>query len=172
MASFSELDCDRLDWKLFQSGAIVLYYREEYLEEDAYWLVQHGYTLHKIDCNDSESFQQQMSSALHWSQLFGYEGWGGNLNALNDGFRHLEIPADGGMAFCFRRFNLIKRENPKWAQGILDVIESHSRDYLLLGQRLLALVHSNNPQVNFDPVGARTVQWNPREWFTASRPQS
>lgn len=172
MAAFSEHDADRLDWKLFQRGAITLYFREEFFEEDAAWLAQHGYVLHTIDCTDCAAFQVQMSDSLGWSQLFGYPCWNGNLDALNDGLRHLDIPAGGGMAFCFRRFNLIKRENPQWAQGILDVIESHSHDYLLLGRRLLALVHSNNPRIAFDPVGARDVEWNPREWFTASRPES
>jgi hypothetical protein len=172
MAAFSEHDVDRLDWKLFQWGAIVLYFRESYFQEDAGWLSQNGYVLHMIDCTDGEAFQRQMSTALGWKQLFGYECWNGNLDALNDGLRHLEFPADGGLAFCFKRFNLIKRENPAWAQGILDVIECHSHDYLLLGRRLLALVQSNNPRIAFDKVGARKVQWNPREWSIASRPDS
>ena len=172
MASFTEHDHDRLDWKLFQHGAITLYFRDEFFSEDADWLAQHAYEIHKIDCASSETFQQQMSAALSWNQLFGYEYWNGNLDALNDGFRHLEIPAEGGLAFCFKQFNLIKRENPQWAQGILDVIEWHSHDYMLLGLRLLCLVQSNNPQIAFHPVGARDVQWNPREWFTASRPES
>ena len=172
MASFSEQDHDRLDWKLFQSGAVVLYFREAWFDEDAHWLAQHGYVVHHIDCTDNDTLMKQMSTALGWSQLFGYVAWNGNLNALNDGFRHLEIPTGGGMAFCFKRFNLIKREDPAWAQGILDVIQWQSYEYLLLGRRLLALVQSNNPRINFDPVGAHTVQWNPREWFTASRPES
>jgi hypothetical protein len=172
MGSFSEHDQQRVDWKLFQSGAIVLYYREEWFDEDARWLAQHDYVVHHIDCGQHESFQAQMSAALSWSQLFSLEGWNGNLNALNDGFRHLEIPAEGGMAFCFKQFNLIKREDPQWAQGILDVIQCASYEYLLLGKRLLALVQSNNPRIHFGPVGAHTVQWNPREWFSASRPES
>lgn len=172
MAAFTEQDHERLDWKLYQWGAISLYYREEYFREDVLWLAQHGYVIHSIDCTDGETFQKQMSVALDWSQLFGYERWNGNLNALNDGFRHLDIPPEGGFAFAFKQFNLIKRENADWAQGILDVIEWHSHDYLLLGRRLLALVQSNNPRIAFEKVGARDVQWNPREWFSASRPDS
>jgi hypothetical protein len=171
MASFSEQDADRLDWKLFQWSAVALYYREEFFHEDAAWLAQHGYVIHAIDGSSREALQQQMSAALGWNELFGYSPWTGNLDALNDGLRHLEIPAEGGLAFCFRRFDRIERENRPWAQGILDVMESHSHDYLLLGRRLLALVHSDDPRIAFDPVGARTVQWNPREWLAASRPK-
>jgi len=40
---------------------------------------------------------------------------------------------------------------------------------LLLGQRLLALVQSDDPRIRFERIGAVPVNWNPREWLDSDR---
>lgn len=46
---------------------------------------------------------------------------------------------------------------------------SHSRAAALFGDRLMCLVQSNDPRINFDVVGAAPVLWNEAEW-PESRP--
>jgi len=169
MTAFSEDDSDRLDWQLMQNGAVTLYFQTANLEGDAAWLREDGYQVQTIDCRDLAGFQHQMSRALRWKEQFGYEEWTGNLDALNDAFRYLEIDSDGGLVLCFLRYDLLKAASPDLAQGLLDIIEWHSRDYLLLVRRLLALVQSDDPRIQFQPLGARRAEWNRREWLNKTR---
>lgn len=169
MASFSDNDTDRLDWQLMQNGAVTLYFQTAILEETLAWLRDQGYAVQTIDCHDRAGFQQQMSLALQFREQFGYDEWTGNLNALNDAFRYLAIAPATGLVFCFLRYDLLKAASPDLAEAVLDIIESHSRDYLLLGQRLLALVQSDDPAIRFGPLGARTANWNQREWLNSAR---
>ncbi len=96
----------------------------------------------------------------------GYDEWTGNLDALNDAFG---MDFDGGLVLCFLRYDLLNAAKPEFAQGVLDIIESNSRDHLLLGRRLLALVQSDDPRIRFEPLGARAAHWNRREWFDKNR---
>ncbi len=48
-------------------------------------------------------------------------------------------------------------------------IESHSRDYLLFGDRLLALAQSDDATIEFAPIGARSAKWNREECLNANR---
>jgi hypothetical protein len=168
MAAFSENDMDRLDWKLMQNGAVTLYFQTAILEEDLVWLREHGYQIESIDCRDLAEFQHQMSRVLGFKEQFGYDEWTGNLDALNDAFC-LEIDPEGGLVLCFRRYDLLKAASPDLAQGVLDIIESNSRNQLLFGRRLLALVQSDDPRIHFGPLGTRAAGWNRREWLNKNR---
>ena len=152
-----------------RDGAITLYFQMAGLERDLSWLREHGYRVLTIDCQDLPAFYRQVSTALHFMENFGDSDWTGNLDALDDAFRCLEIDSEGGLVFCLLRYNLLKAADPRLAQGVLDMIEWHSRDYLLLGRRLLALVQSDDPRIQFDPLGARCARWNRREQFDRDR---
>jgi hypothetical protein len=160
---------DRLDWDLMQNGAVALYFRMATLEEDLAWLRNHGYHIETIDCRDLTVFCRQTSLVLKFQEQFGYNEWMGNLNALNDAFRYLDIGPESGLVLSFLRYDLLKSANPHLAQGVLDIIESSSRDHLLFGRRLLALVQSDDPRIQFEPLGARAANWNRREWLNKDR---
>lgn len=166
MAPFSENDAGRLDWQLMQNGAVTLYFQTAILKEDLAWLREHGYQIENIDCRDLVGFQHQMSRVFKFKEQFGYDEWTGNLDALNDAFG---IAFEGGLVFCFIRFDLLKAASPDLAQGILDIIESNSRYNLLLGRRLMALVQSDDPRIQFGPLGANAANWNRQEWFNKNR---
>jgi hypothetical protein len=168
MVSFSEDNWDQLDWRLMQNGAITLYFQMAILEADLAWLRTHGYHIETIDCQDLAAFRRQMSLALRFKEQFGYDAWTGNLDALNDAFS-LEIAPETGLVFCFLRYDLLKAASPELAEGVLDIIEWNSRDHLLLGRRLLALVQSDDPRIQFGPLGARSANWNEREWLNKNR---
>ena len=98
-----------------------------------------------------------MSLVLKFKEQFGYDEWTGNLDALNDAFRCLDTDPETGLVLCFLRYDLLKAENPQLADGVLDMIERNSRDHLLFGRRLLALVQSDDPRIQFHPLGARAA---------------
>ena len=167
MAVFSDNERDRLDWQLMQNSAVTLYYRRHLFERDASWLAEHGYAVRTIDCSYEDLFVSQMGRALHFAECFGHE-WNGNLDALNDGFSNVEFDGSTGVAFCLTRYDALAADAHA-AHAVLDIIEWNSRYHLLCGNRLLALVQSDDPDIRFESVGARPPEWNRDEWFTASR---
>ena len=154
MAPFSENAMNGLDWQLMQNGAVTLYFQTGILEEDLAWLREHDYRIETIDCRDLAGFRHQMSRVLKFKEQFGYDEWTGNLNALNDAFG---LDFEGGLVLCFIRYDVLKAASPDLAQGVLDILESNSRDHLLFGRRLLALVQSDDPRIHFEPLGARAA---------------
>jgi len=169
MAPFREEDFDRIDYQILRYGASALYHRRDLFEEVAAWLKAQGYRVFRIDASSEEDFIAQMSQALRFLENFGYEPWTGNLDALNDAFRYLDFEGVEGIAFCFDRFDSLARKNPRFARTILDILESQSRDCLLEGRRLLALVQSDDPEISFDALGARSATWNQAEWMRCER---
>ena len=169
MASFSKNETDRLDLDLLQDGAVTLYWRRELFDRDVAWLQDHGYVAHIIDCADIAEFRAQMTRALRFKENYGYEPWTGNLDALNDAFRDLDFGSQTGIAFCFFRIDLLATADHHTAHGTLNLIEWHSRDCLLFGDRLLALAQTDDATIQFDTIGARSATWNREEWLNANR---
>ncbi len=169
MAPFSENDTERLDWQLMRDGAVTLYFQTAILDGDLAWLRDRGYQVQTIDCHDLAGFYHQVSLALKFKDQFGYDEWTGNLDALNDALRYLEVDPKSGLVLCFLRYDLLRTASPELAEGVLDMIERKSRDYLLFGRRLLALVQSDDPRIQFHPLGARAANWNRREWLDKDR---
>jgi len=169
VTSFSIEDADRLDFELMRDGAVKLFCQCSILNSHLEWLTAQGYRVVSIDCRDKEPFFLQMSAAFEFKKNFGYEDWDGNLDALNDAFRHLDFESVTGLVLHFQAYDLLARADSRLAQGVLDLIECHSRENLLLGRRLLSLVQSNDPKLYFSPVGGRNVLWNRLEWLDSSR---
>jgi hypothetical protein len=156
-----------LDFQLLQNGAVTLYHQTVILDQDLTWLREHGYEVETVDCRNLRDFKHQMSVALRFKEQFGYNEWTGNLNALNDAFR--EPTAESGFAICFLRYDLLAAADPAFAEAILDIVEQNSRNHLLDGRRLMALVQSDDPRIRFDRLGARPAHWNRAEWLDKNR---
>ncbi|WSE02425.1 hypothetical protein OG574_02955 [Streptomyces sp. NBC_01445] len=52
---------------------------------------------------------------------------------------------------------------------MLDILADRARSAALFGHRIMCLVHSNDPDISFEPVGAMPVQWNDAERLDSSR---
>ncbi|MDX2708012.1 hypothetical protein PV350_35050 [Streptomyces sp. PA03-6a] len=61
---------------------------------------------------------------------------------------------------------------PRSAQIVLDIIADQARHAAVLQRRFFSLVHSNDPDIEFEPVGAMPVMWNRDEWLDANRHSS
>jgi Barstar (barnase inhibitor) len=158
----------RLDYRLLQNGAVTLYRRAERLREDARWLASHGYDLKELAADGWDSldrFHAGVAAGLGFPDHSGR-----NLNAFADCLADLRIPEeDGGTALVFWRYDAFASRFPEPAHGVLDVVETASRRFLLTGRRLLCLVQSDDPRISFPALGASDAQWNPQEWLDSSR---
>jgi hypothetical protein len=55
------------------------------------------------------------------------------------------------------------------AQILLDIFADQARRAILIGNRIICLVQSKDPQLSFEPVGAMPVMWNDAEWLNSKR---
>ena len=157
----------RLDWMLLQNSPITLYYERSILAEDVNWFSAHKYKIATLASTHWKSPQEALAAigtALDFPDYFG-----GNFNALNDCLSDVAIPQEGGLVLVLQEFQAFSEYFPSEAQVLLDILASNARQFLLTGQRFLALVHSTNPRQEFNPVGATPVMWNPREWLNSKR---
>lgn len=153
---------------LLQNGAVHLFWQTEVLEKWTSDLVQLGYAVHHANCSDKPTLQIDMSAILLWQDQFGYPSWNGNLDAFNDGMRYFPFGPYCRAALILRRFDLLFRTDPRTAEAILDIIEYQARNHLLEGNRLLALVQTDDPTLSLPALGGRAAVWNPQEMsFTA-----
>jgi hypothetical protein len=169
MAAFSteEKELQRLDLSLLQNSPIALYYRPGLLHEDLSRLRSEGYTTDEFDCSNwhtEAEFHTEVAVRLAFP---GY--YGGNLDAFHDCIGDVEISDSGGRAFVLHRVDSFARCELQVAQHILDILASASWRYLLFGRRLLTLVQSDDPRIQFEPVGAHPALWNPREQIEKNR---
>lgn len=61
------------------------------------------------------------------------------------------------MRDVFDHYDVIAVQLPHVAWHFLDIIAINTRTHLLFGRRLLALVHSDDRDLTFSPVGASPV---------------
>jgi hypothetical protein len=160
-------EVQRLDWKLLERGAVVLYYKSAVLSADVGWFRAQGYTVHELNASEWSTpaafygdVQGRLSFPSHYSR---------NLASWIECLAELPVPDESGTLLVFRRYDQFARQQPQLAQTILDSIETTSRVFLLTGRRMLALVQSDDPRIRFERVGAMPVTWNPREWLDADR---
>jgi RNAse (barnase) inhibitor barstar len=158
---------ERLDVQLLQSSAVTLYHKANLLAQDVAALQQFGYRVYMLDAALWQSAADFHATAR---QAFAFpDYYTANLASWIDCLGELEVPHEGGVVMQFRHFDAFARADPQFAHTLLDSIESASRRFLLLGQRLLALVQSDDPRIRFERIGAVPVNWNPREWLDSDR---
>jgi RNAse (barnase) inhibitor barstar len=165
----------RLDWRLLQNGPIALYLSPSVLSEDLVWLRAHGYEVHEFDCEQwtsEELVHRDFKRVLNFPEYYG-----GNLDALKDCLSDLAIPPEGGMAIVFRRYDSYSKEagstrtpaNRTYAELILDILAGTSRFFLLTARRLVVMIQSDDPRIEFERLGCTRACWNPREWLDKNR---
>jgi RNAse (barnase) inhibitor barstar len=157
----------RLDWQILQNSAISLYFSLSVLETDMAWFAREDYqvlSLSTSDCASPESLLIALAETLSFPDYFGR-----NLHAFNDCLSDVCVPETGGLVLVLRDFHTFAEAFRSFAQAVLDICAGNSRRFLLTGRRFVVLVHSADPRIAFEPVGATPVMWNPREWFNSSR---
>lgn len=157
----------RLDWRLLRNSSITLYYNPLILDADVAWFVEQSYrTVHfrASDHGTSERVLAALGQALEFPEYYGR-----NLDAFNDCLSDIEVPDGGGLLLVLHDFDAFAAAFGDVAQALLDICADNSRQFLLTGRRFVILVHSTDPRIRFDPVGATPVSWNPQEWLNSNR---
>lgn len=149
------------DLNLLKNSPVTLYHSQEILQTDLQKLVGCGYQCPTFDCAlwDSEmTMHREFARQLSFPDYYGH-----NLDALNDCLGDNDV-VTGDLAIVLTGFDVFFAKFPR-AWHVLDIIAAASWWHLLFGRRLLGLVQTNDPKIVFEPIGARTVTWNPIEWF-------
>ena len=103
----TEEDFQRPDWQLVQNSAVSLFWNNAVLDETRESLLEIGYGIAEVVCRRAmQGFMQQVSDVLLWEDQFGYQGWDGNLDALNDGFRYYPFDPSGRSALISAAFSM------------------------------------------------------------------
>ncbi len=161
------------DWALLKNSHVHLYWRDQVLEETVNWLQGHGY--HVLATNAGQWAEPaDMHSDL--ARLLAFPSYyGRNLDALNDCLRDVAAYEYGarqdsaGTVLVLTHFDAFARTHRNVAQALLDIFAGVARRAMLVGHRMLCLVQSDDPAIEFGPVGASPVMWNPQEWLQAKR---
>jgi hypothetical protein len=72
--SNSAEDWQRLDWQILRDGGIALYWRQEYLADDVWWLASQNYDIYEFDCELWRS-EDEMYSDI--GRVLRFSEWGG-----------------------------------------------------------------------------------------------
>lgn len=161
MAVFSSEDCNRLDFEILAEGGVALYYQHEVLGEDLAWLALERYEVVQFD---EEALDSVMGFHFEARLKLGFpEGYEPTLEYLRDYLSEVEVPAEGGVVLVLLGVERIAEDDLEGLRGIVDVIRDLSHEFVLTGHRFLALMQSDDPELDLGAFGARPVLWNPRE---------
>ena len=156
------------DCTLLHISPVTMYYSREIIEDDVNTLAELGYIVRRFDATRWENFPNTFFT--DFSEIMEFpEGWGTNLDSLEDCLGDIEVPDAGGVVIVFDTFDQFANSHTELAWSILDIIAYQSRLKQIFGKTLIALVQSDDPRIRFEPVGASRVFWNEREFFDSNR---
>lgn len=156
---FSEEDTRRYDFQLLQNGAVNLYWRMELFRAAIDELRALDYKILDLRFDNEQQFQQDLSDALKWEESFGYGPWSGNLDGLDDGLREEPFNSSDDSVLAISNYDALAESDERLSRELLDMIECHSRDYLLFGKRLIGLIQTNDPKFECVGIGGTRAWW-------------
>jgi RNAse (barnase) inhibitor barstar len=162
-----------IDFRLVQNTFITMYWRSSLLGETVDWLRSQSYAVVEFNAGSWTSAAGMLDDLAERLQFPAY--FGRNLDALNDCMRDVAYHEYGwaadatGLVIVLRSFDAFVAADRRTAQIVLNIFADQARSAILVGNRLICLVQSNNPQLSFDPVGAMLVMWNDAELVNSSR---
>jgi RNAse (barnase) inhibitor barstar len=170
-----ESNAQRLDWAILRDGGVHLYWRPEILDEDRSWLESNGYRIVTFDCAEWDSALEMHRSLKEKLSFPDY--YRSNLDALDECVcDDLVIPDEGRLVLVLNHYDQLvksvdggKSMSQGVANAVLDVFARAIRYQMLFGKRLIALVQSDDPLLEFAGLDAVRAAWNSREWLNKNR---
>jgi hypothetical protein len=162
-----------VDFRLVHNTFVTMYRRSSLLDETIEWLRSHGYDVVQFDAARWGHIDVMFDDVAAGLDFPGY--FGRNLDALNDCMRDVASgdygwhPDATGLVIVLRGFDSFASADRRTAQILLDIVACQARSAILIGNRIICLVQSNDPRLSFEPVGATPVMWNDVEWLDSSR---
>jgi len=152
---------ERLDRWLMKVSPVTLYRARTLWDEAVGWFRDFGYTIYAFDCSawrTPEDMHLALASVMDFPEYYGH-----NLDATNDCLAYLPLPkATGGLVALDRldRFVAVQREV---AEALIDILADRAWLHLVYGRRLITLAQSDDPTLDFRPIGSHFAAWNPGE---------
>ncbi|WP_432106228.1 barstar family protein [Streptomyces sp. bgisy091] len=153
---------------------VTLFWRKRLLTEATERLEERGFRVIRLEAgqwNTERDMHRAMAIALDFPDYYGH-----NLDAFNDCLGDVacyggydDAPEGAGLVLAFTDYDRFATTCPRAAQVVLDIIADQARQAAVLRRRLICLVQSNDPQLQFEPVGAMPVMWNSDEWANSKR---
>lgn len=162
-----------VDFCLVHNAFVTMFWQSSLLDETVDWLRSHGYDVVEFDAGSWASpadMFDDLAERLHFPDYFGR-----NLDALNDCMRDVASHEYGwhaaatGLVIVLRAFDAFAAADRRTAHTMLDIFADQARRSILIGNRIICLAQSNDPQLSFEPVGAMPVMWNDAEWLNSRR---
>jgi hypothetical protein len=159
-----------LDFGLMRNGALTLFWRDEFLHRTIDQLRSAGYRIVMADASEhttATSLRRALLNSLpDWPPDYGT----GNPNAFSDVLEgDVTFEQVTGIVFVIKRIDAFFVSEPDETRWMLDGIASASRYHSLFGDRLLALLQSDDPRIELPMVGGIAATWNKDEWLNAKR---
>ncbi|WP_327425459.1 barstar family protein [Streptomyces sp. NBC_01707] len=153
---------------------VTLFWRQRLLNQAVQRLEDRDFRVVRLSAGQwstEQDMHRAIAAALQFPDYYGH-----NLDALNDCLGDVacyggyDDSAEGaGLVLAFTDYDRFAGACPRAAQVVLDIIADRARRAAVLQRRLICLVHSNDPDIQFDPVGAMPVMWNSDEWLDSNR---
>lgn len=156
----------RLDEEILRDGAVNMYHDPNILEEDIKNLESFNYKIIDISVSDwtSITLHSNLEHNLDFPDYYGK-----NLDAFADCLDNMYDKRYSGLIIIFRNFDNLIEQDKSESLGLLDVIASISRQWMISGQRLICLIQSDNPDLEIEKIGGYNPTWNSAEWFDNKR---
>lgn len=165
----SEIEDQWPVWQLFQNGGVALFFQPAVLDDVTEKLAQSGYQIHTIDCLYHLDEQAALFAIVDALKIARYEQIG--LDGFNDFMSQIDFDGCTGVVVVLKAFHRFRQAFPEFAFHILDIMADNHRSHLLVGNRLLTLVQSDDPRIDeqIGWIGGYKPSWNPAEWMSKSR---
>lgn len=161
MAVFLPDDSERLDYQVLAQGGVALYFQHEILAEDIAWLALERYEVAQFDEEALDSVE-----GLHFEarlKLDFPQSYEPSPDHFRDALRVLSVPPDGGIALVLPGVERIAADDRDGLIALVEVIRHLSHERALRGERFLALLQSDDPELDLGSLGAQPLPWNARE---------
>ncbi|MFD1136637.1 barstar family protein [Paenibacillus urinalis] len=148
------------------NGSVVMFWRQSILEKYIENIREEGFNVYIFDCElwDKNSCLKEIGNTLDFPDYYGE-----NLDAFSDCLSDI-VPRGEGLVLVFKNFDKFNARDKDTAYHVLDMIQNNAWRLLVQNhKKLMAFVHSDDPGLEIQPVGALPVLWNNDEWLNKSR---
>ncbi len=156
-------------YQLFRYGPVSLFYKPPVLQEAIHLLQEQNYIIHQFDCRDYDSEAALFNAILLRLNIIEKDYEGIKTVAFWDLLIEAKVPDESGLILVFTHFDVLHRNFPDCAQELLEIIAGYHYKWLWFGQRFKAFVQTDDPRIEFTPLGAHLPYWNDKEWLIKGR---
>lgn len=148
------------------NGSVMMFWQQSIMEKFIEGIKNEGFDVYYLDCEnwDNSTCLIEIGKTLQFPNYYGR-----NLDAFNDCLSDIVLN-DEGLVLVFKNFDKFNAKCKDIAYHLLDIIQINSWKLLVGNQKkLIAFLHSNDPRLQIQSVGALPVLWNNEEWLNKTR---